>query len=86
MKPYLFAACTLLAALSAHPLHAQESSSATTSATTSETGQTLTEEQKNQAKALAQEKAQAWQTLSVAQRQQKRAEMAAKMRERRAAR
>lgn len=89
MKKFLIVFGLLSAQILIAPLHAEEASAAISGDHAKNTWQSLSAEQKGQAKtqakAMAQEKAQAFQQLSPEQRQQKRSEFAAKFRARRAA-
>lgn len=90
MKIFLISSILLTAQILSCPLHAEEASVALNPVPTKEAFQSLSPEQKNQAKeqgkAQAQEKIQAFQQLSPEQRQQKRTEFATQFRARRAAR
>jgi len=89
MKTFLISAALLSAQILSCPLYAEEAPAALNSALAKEAFQSLSPEQKAQAKeqgkAMAQEKAQAFQQLSPEQRQQKRTEFVTQFRTRRAA-
>jgi len=86
MKKYLLASGLMLAQILSCPLRAEEVSVPADAAQAKAVFQSLSAEQKDQAKAIAQEKVHTFQQLSPEQRQQKRAEFSSKVRQHRAAR